>query len=138
MEARAGINIERNVTSRTSDASYLRTVKTALEEGIAAFKPDIIFYNAGTACIVIDFAVQVEHWWMAVAGTDILEGDPLGGGVGISAEGVIQRDQIVFEAALTHSIPVVMVLSGGYSRASATVVSSSVVNLLTNVIKAVV
>jgi histone deacetylase 11 len=75
---------------------------------------------------------------MTVAGTDILEGDPLSGGVGISAEGVIQRDQIVFEAALTHSIPVVMVLSGGYSRASATVVSSSVVNLLTNVIKAVV
>jgi acetoin utilization deacetylase AcuC-like enzyme len=61
MEARAGINIERNVTSRTSDASYLRTVKTALEEGIAAFKPDIIFYNAGTACVVIHFVVQVEH-----------------------------------------------------------------------------
>ena len=51
--------------------------------------PDIIYFNAGT---------------------DILEDDPLNGGVRISREGVAKRDAFVFNAAFTRKIPIVFVL----------------------------
>eukprot|EP00983_Pelagomonas_calceolata_P053837 1143452-Pelagomonas_calceolata.AAC.2 len=50
---------------------------------------------------------------MHIAGTDVLEGDPLGR-FNISAAGIQQRDQMVFEHALhTAKAPIVMTLSGG-------------------------
>ena len=47
------------------------------------------------------------------AGTDCMVGDPLGR-LDISEQGIIKRDELVFEACLRHKIPVVMILSGGY------------------------
>ncbi len=43
--------------SRTKDAQYLPTLKENLKDSLNKFKPDILLYNAGTDC---------------------LEGDPLG------------------------------------------------------------
>jgi histone deacetylase 11 len=84
-------------------------VDKGIHESIAEGRPDIIFYNAGS---------------------DILVGDPLNGGVQISAAGVSKRDEIVFQAALESKVPVAMVLSGGYARNNAAVVSASLLNLI--------
>lgn len=62
------------------------------------------------------------------AGTDILEGDPLGG-LKISAEGVISRDETVFKLCTSRHIPIVMVLSGGYQKINADIISRSINNL---------
>ena len=43
-----------------------------------------------------------------------MSGDPLGL-LDLSAEAVIQRDEIVFQIAMKeHKVPIVMLLSGGY------------------------
>ena len=60
----------------------------------------------------------------------MLVGDPLGG-MSVSFEGVIKRDEMVFEEALKHGVPVVMVTSGGYSKQSAPCIAKSVENLIT-------
>lgn len=72
------------------DDTYLSKLKTALLEAFEEFTPDIIFYNAGT---------------------DILDGDPLGQ-LAVSPAGVKKRDFMVFDAATTRRIPLVMLLSG--------------------------
>ena len=47
------------------------------------------------------------------AGTDCMQGDPLGR-LNISEQGIINRDETVFEVCFKNEIPVVMILSGGY------------------------
>ena len=46
------------------------------------------------------------------AGTDILEGDPLGG-MNISRQGVVERDEVVVGMCVRRRVPVVMLMSGG-------------------------
>ncbi len=104
-----GVNIPIHVTPSTTDARYLSCVEEALDSAIASFRPSLIFYNAGT---------------------DILEGDPLNGGVTISSEGIAKRDQLVFKKALDAKVPVAMVLSGGYAPRNASVVGASLVSLI--------
>ena len=62
------------------------------------------------------------------AGTDILGGDPLGNW-SVTERGVIKRDEIVFKNAFKFDIPVVMLLSGGYQKKTARVISKSIKNL---------
>ena len=67
----------------------------------------------------------------ARAGTDVLEGDPLGH-LSVSADGIVQRDELVFEAAVDGEgkrIPVVMLLSGGYQMCNAEVIARSLDNI---------
>ena len=68
------------------------------------------------------------------AGTDIFGKDPLGA-MSISEVGIIKRDGIVFEMALKNKIPILMVLSGGYSKESAAIIGKSIENVLKNVVK---
>ncbi len=79
---------------------------------ISRVKPDLIIYNAGT---------------------DIFEKDMVGA-MNISEHGIKQRDEIVFSHALSRDIPIVMVLSGGYSKESAGIISKSIENLIKNII----
>ena len=44
-------------------------------------------------------------------------------------QGIIERDQIVFQKARTRGIPIVMVTSGGYQRTTARIIADSVLNL---------
>jgi acetoin utilization deacetylase AcuC-like enzyme len=76
----------------TSDAAYLRALQRALEVSFSTFLPDIIFY---------------------IAGADPYEEDRLGR-LGVSQEGLLQRDRLVFAAALTNRVPVAIVCGGGY------------------------
>ena len=47
----------------------------------------------------------------------------------ISPEGIIKRDEIVFENALKRNIPILMVLSGGYQQTNAEIIAKSIMNL---------
>ena len=59
------------------------------------------------------------------AGTDVFSGDQLGG-MDVSAEGVLRRDQFVIRQLVERGIPAVMLLSGGYSATSYRLVADSV------------
>lgn len=77
-------------------------------KAIRSAKPDLIIYNAGT---------------------DVYEGDSLGR-MKLSREGIIERDFFVFSQAIKQEIPILMVLSGGYSKASAEIVADSIENII--------
>ncbi|XP_026885751.2 histone deacetylase 11 isoform X1 [Electrophorus electricus] len=91
----------------TEDIEYLQKVELHSEGALNEIRPDIVVYNAGT---------------------DILDGDPLGG-LAISPQGVVKRDEIVFKAARSRGIPILMVTSGGYQKKTARVIADSILNL---------
>jgi histone deacetylase 11 len=105
--AKQAISVEFFVTHRVSDLEYCEKMEYLIEPSIVQFKPEFIVYNAGT---------------------DILEGDPLGN-CSISAEGIQMRDQIVFDLAFKYQVPILMVLSGGYLKKNASVIAASVNNI---------
>lgn len=63
------------------------------------------------------------------AGTDILNGDPLGR-TAVSAAGIQRRDELVWTFAREMDCPIVQCLSGGYSQGNAAVVADSLRNLI--------
>jgi histone deacetylase 11 len=63
------------------------------------------------------------------AGTDVFEGDPLGE-LKLSVADVLERDLYVIEQLRARNIPVIMLLSGGYSHESHRLVANTVVELL--------
>ena len=101
-EARRRIDCDLPVPSGYDDSRYLATVTKELPRFLDALagplqsKPRLAFYNAGT---------------------DVLAGDPLGR-MGVSADAVFERDRFVLEAITQHSIPCVVLPSGGYTRES--------------------
>jgi len=111
--AKAFITYKNPVKSGIKDAEYLGILETELPKALEKTKPKLIIYNAGT---------------------DIFENDPIGG-MKISAAGIIKRDEIVFTLAHKHKIPIVMVLSGGYTKQSADIIGKSIHNFLSKVLK---
>ncbi|KAK7907408.1 hypothetical protein WMY93_016020 [Mugilogobius chulae] len=91
----------------TEDSEYLQKVELHCEGALNEVQPDIIVYNAGT---------------------DILDGDPLGG-LSISPHGIVKRDELVFKAARRRGIPILMVTSGGYQKKTARIIADSILNL---------
>ncbi|XP_046568110.1 histone deacetylase 11-like isoform X2 [Haliotis rubra] len=91
----------------TDDVDYLDAVKNNLRASLEEFTPDIIVYNAGT---------------------DILEGEPLGN-LSVTAQGIILRDEMVFAKARELNIPIFMLTSGGYTRGTARIIADSILNL---------
>ncbi|CAJ0846785.1 5422_t:CDS:2, partial [Entrophospora sp. SA101] len=87
-----------------SDLKYLPLIQSQIFQSFHKFHPNFIIYNAGTDC---------------------LEGDPLGC-MDLSSDGIIKRDEMVFRMAFDHDIPIVMVLSGGYQKKNADIISSSI------------
>jgi len=108
VKARAAIDTERRLRSGTGDEEYLGLLAEAMENSFNKFTPQIIYYNAGT---------------------DILQYDPLGC-LDITPEGVVKRDDMVFEEARKRNIPLVMLLSGGYQKTNAGVIANSVTSIL--------
>jgi histone deacetylase 11 len=111
-EAAQHVKYGRPVKMSVGDGEYLGLLKRELPPAIEESSPGLIIYNAGT---------------------DVLAGDPLGG-MNISSEGIIQRDGIVFRCAVDRKIPILMLLSGGYTRKSAGVIGRSIENVLKNII----
>ena len=76
----------------TSDEGYLAATQKALEDSFSIFDPDIIFY---------------------IAGADPYKEDRLGR-LGVSQDGLLQRDRLVFCAAVANRVPIAIVCGGGY------------------------
>lgn len=62
------------------------------------------------------------------AGTDVFEEDPLGQ-MCLNKEDIVARDEMVFQFAKDHGIPICMTTSGGYTKKSADIIAESIVNL---------
>lgn len=92
----------------TSDQGYLAVLERYLVPQIELVKPDFIFYNGGG---------------------DILVGDPLGK-LSVTAEGLKQRDMMVFSEAKKRHIPIAMCLSGGYGPHNYKAVSDSLQSII--------
>ncbi|WP_372366314.1 histone deacetylase [Candidatus Uabimicrobium sp. HlEnr_7] len=103
------INFDYPLASYVKDEDYLSFVQEGLQK-CNQFKADLIIYNAGT---------------------DIYKKDRLGG-LSVSAEGIIQRDHLVFSYAVENKIPILMLLSGGYSKDSANIIGQSLVQIYKN------
>ncbi|KAL8130461.1 hypothetical protein V2J09_019616 [Rumex salicifolius] len=106
-EAQKYINQKVEVPSGTSTNEYLKKLDRALEVAGRMFDPELILYNAGT---------------------DILDGDPLGR-LKISPDGIVSRDKKVFAFARGKNVPLIMLTSGGYTKLSARVIADSIINL---------
>ncbi len=82
------------VADGVGDDEYLAILQPAVEQAVATFQPDIVFY---------------------VAGADPYYDDQLGG-LDLSIAGLTARDTAVFIAAMSRRIPVAIALAGGYAR----------------------
>lgn len=91
----------------TEDEEYLEKVERNVRRSLQEHLPDVVVYNAGT---------------------DILEGDRLGG-LSISPAGIVKRDEVVFRVVRAHDIPILMVTSGGYQKRTARIIADSILNL---------
>ncbi|UUM70360.1 histone deacetylase family protein [Aeromonas veronii] len=80
--------------SGMTDDAYLTTLQQALSLALRLYSPDLILYQAG---------VDVHH------------ADELGY-LSLSDEGVRLRDDMVFDCAIKHGLPVAAVPGGGYRR----------------------
>lgn len=75
------------------DQEYLDALGNALPTVLDDFEPELVVY---------------------LAGADPYRNDQLGG-LSLSQAGLRERDEIVFEAAVGRSIPIAVVLAGGYA-----------------------
>ncbi|XP_062056586.1 histone deacetylase 11 isoform X4 [Lepus europaeus] len=91
----------------TEDEEYLGKVEQHVEKALREYLPDVVVYNAGT---------------------DVLEGDRLGG-LAISPGGIVKRDELVFRMVRGHQVPILMVTSGGYQKRTARIIADSILNL---------
>uniref|UniRef100_A0A8C3YMS7 Histone deacetylase 11 n=1 Tax=Catagonus wagneri TaxID=51154 RepID=A0A8C3YMS7_9CETA len=91
----------------TEDDEYLMKVERNLEKALREHQPDVVVYNAGT---------------------DVLEGDRLGG-LSISPQGIVRRDELVFRMVRSLQVPILMVTSGGYQKRTARIIADSILNL---------
>ncbi len=87
-------NMDLNLPDGIHDDEYLVILSQGLDQALAKFKPDIIFY---------------------VAGADPYREDQLGG-LALTIGGLRRRDDLVFQYAKRSKIPVVITLAGGYAR----------------------
>jgi acetoin utilization deacetylase AcuC-like enzyme len=87
-------SIDVNLPDGTTDGEYLEWLQTALNGARERFEPELICY---------------------VAGADPYQGDQLAG-LGMTIEGLKQRDQMVFNFARDHNFPIMTTLAGGYAE----------------------
>lgn len=106
-EARRYIDQKVEVVSGTTTDEYLVKLDEALTVAGKMFDPELVVFNAGT---------------------DILDGDPLGR-LKISPDGITSRDEKVFRFAREKNASLVMLTSGGYMKSSARVIADSIANL---------
>jgi len=92
----------------TGDDEYLSALRTHLPRVLDSTMPDVVFY---------------------LAGADPYEGDRLGK-LALSIEGLCCRDRFVFEQCRARSLPVVVVMAGGYAPDV-----EAIVNIHVNTIK---
>jgi len=87
-------NLDVHLQDGVTDEEYLAELEHGLDQFLAKFSADVIFY---------------------LAGADPYHEDQLGG-LKLSLEGLLRRDRMVFEKAKARKIPFVVTLAGGYAR----------------------
>ena len=58
-----------------------------------------------------------------------MENDPLGH-LNITEEGILKRDELMFDICLKNNIPIVMLMSGGYQKTNGYTIGRSILNLI--------
>lgn len=86
-------DLDVGLSDATGDAEYLEALEPALEQAFA-FRPDLVFFNAGV---------------------DVLQNDRFGR-LGLSLSGLAERDRRVFAKVKQAHVPLVVVMGGGYNR----------------------
>jgi acetoin utilization deacetylase AcuC-like enzyme len=76
-----------------TDADYMAALRAALPPALAAFRPDLVLYNAGV---------------------DVHAEDSLGK-MALTDAGILARDRFVFGACAAAGAPVAAAIGGGYS-----------------------
>jgi acetoin utilization deacetylase AcuC-like enzyme len=92
--AKARSDLDIALPDGADDQYYLAQLDLALETLFARFDPQLIIY---------------------LAGADPYEGDRLGR-LGLTMDGLAQRDRTVLEAAKTRGLPVAIAMAGGYGH----------------------
>jgi len=87
-------NLDVNLHNGVQDTEYLTILEDTLDEALAEFHPQLIFY---------------------LAGADPYREDQLGG-IKLTLQGLEHRDRIVFEKTRAKGIPVAVTFAGGYAR----------------------
>lgn len=87
-------SIDVDLPDGITDDDYLAWLDNALSSGLRQFTPELICY---------------------VAGADPYKEDQLGG-LALTIEGLKKRDELVFNVAKAHHIPVMVTYAGGYAR----------------------
>ncbi len=93
------------------DASYLGRLERELADALEAAQPELVIHAAGS---------------------DVLWDDPLAG-MGLSVEGLVKRDLMVFRAVRSQGLAYVHLLAGGYGPSSAEGQAASVAAILQEV-----
>jgi len=86
-------SIDVDLPDETGDDDYLAWLDNALNSGLRQFEPELLCY---------------------LAGADPYREDQLGG-LSLTIDGLKRRDELVFRAAKTRGIPVMVTLAGGYA-----------------------
>jgi len=105
--AKRAIKKKIEVQNNIEDKEYLSFLEKGLKEAMCECQPDFVVYNAGT---------------------DVLCGDSLGK-MSLTCKGVIQRDELVFQNCIENQVPICMLLSGGYQKQNADVISASILSM---------
>jgi acetoin utilization deacetylase AcuC-like enzyme len=92
-EVKPAGSLDIGLADGTGDTAYLASLAGALPR-VLEHLPDVVFY---------------------LAGADPYADDQLGG-LALSLAGLRRRDRLVFEAARSAGVPIVVVLAGGYAR----------------------
>jgi acetoin utilization deacetylase AcuC-like enzyme len=87
-------SIDVNLPDGCGDSEYLAWLDNAISSGLRQSDPELICY---------------------VAGADPFREDQLGG-LNLTIDGLKQRDELVFRAARSREIPVMVVYAGGYAN----------------------
>ncbi|SPF38888.1 Histone deacetylase superfamily [Candidatus Sulfotelmatobacter kueseliae] len=87
-------SIDVDLPDGIEDDDYLAWLDHALSSGLRQFKPDLMCY---------------------VAGADPYKEDQLGG-LGLTVDGLKQRDELVFRVVRASDIPVMVTFAGGYAQ----------------------
>lgn len=93
-------DLDIDLPDRCGDVEYLAAVEGALHTTFAAGIPEMVFY---------------------IAGADPFEGDRLGR-LGLTKQGLIERDEMVLSHCRSHRVSVAIVMGGGYANDVADIV----------------
>jgi len=85
--------IDIHLSDGTGDEEYLKRLQQACQFAINGFSPDLLMY---------------------IAGADPYFDDQIGG-LGLTMEGLMARDQLVLDLCRSRNVPVAITLAGGYA-----------------------